>query len=113
MGGGRRIAADLLARADAPTALVCVSDVLAFGCDAAVRHAGLVPGRDVAITGFDDSPAAGLAAVSLTTLRQPLDIAGEQVVRLLVEQLADPDADDEQILLEPTLVIRGSSDPNH
>ena len=110
-GGGRRIARELLARPDAPTAIVCVSDVLAFGCDAAAREARLAPGRDIAITGFDDSPAAGLAAVSLTSIRQPLDVAGEQVVRLLVEQLADPDAADEQILLEPTLVIRGSSDP--
>jgi DNA-binding LacI/PurR family transcriptional regulator len=107
----RHVAGELLARSDAASAFVCVSDVLAFGCDAAARDAGLVSGRDVAITGFDDSPAAGLPAVSLTSIRQPLDVAGEQVVRLLVERLTDPDADDEQILLEPTLVIRASSDP--
>ena len=83
--GGRRACSP---PPDAPPALVCVSDVLALGCDAAVRSAGLVPGRDIAITGFDDSPAAGLAAVSLTSVRQPLDEAGEHVVRLLVDQLA-------------------------
>ena len=87
--------------------------MLALGCDAAVRSTGQVPGRDVAITGFDDSPAAGLAAVSLTSVRQPLDQAGEHVVRLLVEQLAGERIEDERILLEPELVIRGSSDPNH
>lgn len=110
---GYRLAAELLARDDAPTAIVCVSDVLALGCDAAVRHRGLTPGRDIAITGFDDSPAAGLPSVALTTVRQPLDVVGEQVVRLLVDRLDHPDAADEQILLEPTLVVRASTDPNH
>ena len=57
---GRRLGAHLLDQADPPTALVCVSDEMAFGCDTAVRATGLVPGRDVAITGFDDTAAAAL-----------------------------------------------------
>jgi DNA-binding LacI/PurR family transcriptional regulator len=110
---GRTMAERLLALGAPPTAIVCVSDLLALGCDAAVRASGRTPGRDIAITGFDDSPAAGLPSVGLTTLRQPLDTAGEHVVRLLVDRLDDPDAPDEQILLEPTLVVRASTDPTH
>jgi DNA-binding LacI/PurR family transcriptional regulator len=113
MAHGRTIAERLLAATEAPTAVVCASDVLALGCDAALRSAGLQPGRDVAVCGFDDSPAASLAAVSLTSVRQPLDAAGDAVVRLLVDRIGDPDAPDEQILLEPTLVVRHSTDASH
>jgi DNA-binding LacI/PurR family transcriptional regulator len=113
MAHGRALADRLLAAPESPTAIVCASDVLALGCDAAVRTAGLQPGRDVAICGFDDSPAASLAAVSLTSVRQPLDAAGEAVVRLLVDRLRDPDAPDEQIVLEPRLVVRHSTDTSH
>lgn len=108
---GRRLADRLLALGDPPTAIVCVSDLLALGCDAAVRASGRTTGLDVAITGFDDSPAAGLPSVGLTSLRQPLDTAGEHVVRLLVDRLDDPEAPDERILLEPALVVRTSTDP--
>lgn len=106
---GARLARRLLRAGDPPTALVCVSDDLAIGADAAVRSLGLTPGRDVAITGFDDSPAAAIPAVSLTSVRQPLALAGEHVVRLLANRLADPDATVERVLLEPTLVPRASS----
>jgi DNA-binding LacI/PurR family transcriptional regulator len=107
---GRRLSASLLARDDPPTALVCVSDDMALGCDLAVRDRGLVPGRDVAITGFDDSPPVGLPGVAITSVRQPIDEAGEHVVRLLVNRLTDPDATPEQVLLAPTLVVRASTD---
>lgn len=108
---GARLARRLLRAPTPPTALVCVSDDLAVGADAAVRALGLTPGRDVAITGFDDSPAASVPALSLTSVRQPLALAGEHVVRLLTNRLRDPDATTERVLLEPTLVVRASSGP--
>jgi DNA-binding LacI/PurR family transcriptional regulator len=110
---GARLTSRLLRRADPPTAVVCVSDDMAIGADAAVRAADLTPGRDVAITGFDDSPAAAVPALSLTSVRQPLDRAGEHVVRLLAACLADRTATAERVLLEPTVVVRASSSPRH
>jgi DNA-binding LacI/PurR family transcriptional regulator len=107
---GRRAASELLDLADPPTAFVCVSDDLALGCDQAVRERGLLAGRDVAITGFDDSTAVGLPGVAITSVRQPVDDAGEHVVRLLLERLANRLAEPEQILLTPTLVVRTSTD---
>lgn len=110
---GARLAGHLLHHPDPPTAIVCVSDDLAIGADAAARAAGLKPGRDVAITGFDDSPAASVPALSLTSVRQPLGAAGEHVVRLLAAHLADRAAATERVLLEPTLVVRASSSRSH
>ena len=107
---GQRLATAVLDQADPPTALVCVSDEMAFGCDTAVRAAGLEPGRDVALCGFDDTSAAALPPVSLTSVRQPFDTAGEHVVRLLIAALDYRDTPDEHVLLEPELVIRASTD---
>ncbi len=107
---GRRLATELLGLAEPPSAFVCVSDDMALGCDRAVRDHGLAPGRDVAITGFDDTPAAGLPGVALTSIHQPVDEAGEHVVRLLVDQLTDPGAPSEQVLRAPTLIVRASTE---
>jgi DNA-binding LacI/PurR family transcriptional regulator len=108
---GARLGHRLLSLPSPPTAVVAVSDELAVGVDAAVRSHGLAPGREVAISGFDDSPAAAVPALSLTSVRQPLALAGEHVVRLVAAQLADRDATVEHVLLEPTLIVRASTNP--
>ncbi|MDN5861070.1 MAG: substrate-binding domain-containing protein, partial [Pseudonocardia sp.] len=41
-----------------PTAILALSDVQAIGALRAIRDRGLVPGRDVSVTGFDDVPEA-------------------------------------------------------
>jgi DNA-binding LacI/PurR family transcriptional regulator len=99
---GERAARRLLDLEPRPTAILCSTDVLAFGAIKALRERGLgVPG-DVSVTGFDDVPAA--AAAELTTIRQPLVEKGREAGRLLLE----PGTEREGIL--PTeLVARGST----
>jgi DNA-binding LacI/PurR family transcriptional regulator len=106
---GRALAAGLLDLADPPTAFVCVSDTLAIGCLHEVRSRGLEPGRDVAVVGFDDTTAAALPGIDLTSVRQPVDEAGAAVVRLVTDRLLDPTAPARNLLLPPTLVTRASS----
>ncbi|MGI5351294.1 LacI family DNA-binding transcriptional regulator [Streptomyces sp. CA-250714] len=91
------------------TAVVAASDTLALGCFHALRERGATPGRDVAVTGFDDSPMAAVLSPGLTTLAQPLEAVGRECVRLLLARMSDPAAPPERVLLEPTLVIRDSA----
>ncbi|MEV7426675.1 MULTISPECIES: LacI family DNA-binding transcriptional regulator [unclassified Streptomyces] len=93
------------------TAVVAASDVLAMGCYQALRERDAVPGEDVAVIGFDDSPTAALLSPGLTTLAQPLEAVGRECVRLLLARMAKPDAAPGRVLLEPTLVVRGSAPP--
>ena len=95
------------------TAVVAASDTLALGCYRALRERGLYPGADVSVTGFDDSPAAALVTPSLTSVDQPMAALGREVVRLLVDRIADPGRAPEQLLLTPTLVHRDSTRPPH
>ncbi|MFH9979746.1 LacI family DNA-binding transcriptional regulator [Streptomyces sp. NPDC017179] len=91
------------------TAVVAASDMLALGCYQTLRERGDVPGRDVAVVGFDDSPTAGLLSPALTSIAQPLEEVGRECVRLLLARLAAPDAPPERILLPPSLVVRDST----
>jgi len=104
-----RLTAGLLDLADPPTALVCASDVLAMGCLAEVRRRGLLPGLDVAVVGFDDTPFARLPGLDLSSVAQPIEEIGAQVVRLLVDTLAGTVPQPRQVLLEPSLRARSSS----
>jgi DNA-binding LacI/PurR family transcriptional regulator len=97
---GERIARELLATPDPPTAFVCVSDSLAVG---AVRATGHSPTRPV--IGFDDTAAA--AAIGLTSVRQPLAEAAGGCIDLLTRVIdGKRDGLPQQILLTPRLVIR-------
>ncbi|MGC9358318.1 MAG: LacI family DNA-binding transcriptional regulator, partial [Anaerolineae bacterium] len=57
---GQRAARLLLAQPAKrrPTAIIAISDLIALGAMNALRAAGLRPGRDVAVVGFDDIPTA-------------------------------------------------------
>ncbi len=89
-------------------ALVCVSDTVALGAMAGLRDLGLIPGADVAVTGFDDVPAAALTVPGLTSLRQPMDRVGALLVERIIALLTGEDAP-ESVLLEPDLIVREST----
>ena len=102
---GRAAAAVALAAEHRPSAVVALSDALAFGvCDAA-QVCGLVPGRDLSVAGFDDIPDA--AFVGLTTVRQPIREKG----RLAGLLAMDPDLPERQLTLPVELVVRNSTAP--
>ncbi|BAW06692.1 LacI family DNA-binding transcriptional regulator [Nocardia seriolae] len=102
---GIAAAALVLDRRDRPTAIAAGGDVLAFGVIEAMRRRGLVPGRDISVTGFDDVPAAESAG--LTTVRQPIRDKG----RLLGRMLLDPSYTEDRVVLPTELVIRSSTGP--
>jgi len=99
VGSGREAAAELLAAERPPTAIAAVSDVVALGVLEAAR------GHGVAVTGFDDIPAA--TAAGLTTVRQPILEKG----RLMGRMLLDPDFTDRRVVLPLELVPRATSIP--
>jgi DNA-binding LacI/PurR family transcriptional regulator len=91
----------LLGRLGPPTAFVTATDTLAVGVVRACQRWGLEIGRDVAVVGFDDSPAA--AALDISSVRQPIEAVGRQIMAALLGTATTGR------LLEPQLVIRSSS----
>jgi DNA-binding LacI/PurR family transcriptional regulator len=96
----------LLDRAERPTAILALSDLLALGVLEAAAERGIsVPGQ-LSVTGFDDIPEAAQATPSLTTVRQPHQRKGAEAVRLLLA-----DGPPQNVLLPTELVVRASTGP--
>ena len=107
---GRHASHALLDRGDPPTALLCVSDTVAMGALHALVERGVHPGpRGVGVVGFDDSLAAQLVPPGLTSLRQPLEQIGVEVVRLLKDRLELLTSEEPHVILAPELVVRGTT----
>jgi len=95
----------LLNRGELPTAIVCLSDVLALGVLQALAGRGLAIPDQVSVCGFDDITAA--KAANLTTVHQPIRDKGRHVGRLLI----NPESRPRQVLLPVSLVPRSSTGP--
>jgi DNA-binding LacI/PurR family transcriptional regulator len=104
---GRRAAAALLDRDDRPTALLAMSDELAFGAMRAAEERGITVPGEVSVVGFDDIPPAELARPALTTVHQPHHAKGVAAAEWLLQPAATPA---EQIL-PVELVVRASTAP--
>lgn len=92
-----------------PTAVACVSDLIAVGALNAANAAGIAVGRDLAVTGYDDSAMAQFLHPPLTSVRQPITEVGRAIVRLLLGRLSPEPAAPEGVLLRPSLIVRPSS----
>jgi LacI family transcriptional regulator len=82
---------------------------MALGAISAAQKRGLVVGRDMAITGFDDIPLAEHSHPPLTTVRQPVYTIGRRICDMLVRLVREEALAERQVLLQPELVIRESS----
>lgn len=105
---GRNAAEKLMAAEDRPTAIVCYNDLTALGVNAALRRRGIVPGEDIAVTGFDNIEEAGEAEPALTTVASNPRQIGLEAGRALLRRLAEPVRSDERIVLPAPLIIRES-----
>ncbi len=103
---GFQAACELLRRGTKFDAIVAASDLIAIGALRALADAGLDVPRQVAVTGFDDIPAASLTQPPLTTVMQDTRRAGELLVESLLRQIAgDPVSNS---VIPTKLVIRKS-----
>lgn len=107
--GGYLAAVELLNLAELPDALVCVNDETAFGALRAVQEQRLLPGRDVAVTGFDGVREARYTNPPLTTLDVSVYEIARTLVRLLGARVRNEVLMEERIVFQPSLLVRPSS----
>jgi DNA-binding LacI/PurR family transcriptional regulator len=106
-GGGARAVGDLLARGARFDAIFAASDLLAMTAINVLRQAGIHVPHDVAVVGYDDIELASHMHPPLTTIRQPIDVAGRTLVDLFAK-IADGE-EVQPVLLPTQLVVRGTS----
>jgi LacI family transcriptional regulator len=111
VAGGREAAGRIigLPEAQRPTAAVCANDLMALGVlQEMVRHGVAVP-DDFAIVGYDDIDYAAAAAVPLSSVRKPRSQLGRRAAELLIDEARGEGHRHQQLVFEPTLVVRESS----
>ncbi|HEY6608334.1 MAG TPA: LacI family DNA-binding transcriptional regulator [Candidatus Limnocylindria bacterium] len=109
LDGGRAAMERLLASSTAIDAVFAASDLLALGALAALHAAGISVPAEVAVVGFDDSTLAASAIPALTSVRQPIEEMGREMVRLLMEEIRSPGRPPRRVILDTELVQRDST----
>lgn len=94
-----------------PTAVLAGNDRCAWGLLMTLTRAGIeIPG-DVSVVGYDDSHLSHLMPIGLTTVRQDARLMAEHAVQFAVERLEKPESEPREAVLDPKLVVRGTSGP--
>lgn len=108
--GGARAARQLVEQGrSASTAVLTSNDRAALGLmDVLIRSGVRVP-QDVSVVGYDDSSLAQLAHVDLTSVNQDAQQQAEGAVQAAIERVEGQRAQARELVLEPRLVVRGTS----
>ncbi len=105
---GYRLAQQLLALPQRPTAVFAANDLMALGVTYAAQEVGLNVPTDLALVGYDDRDFTGFVRPALTTIQMPCEkmgqVAADSLLRLIKGDLE---------VIEPTrvqgaLVVRQS-----
>ncbi|SCL26290.1 transcriptional regulator, LacI family [Micromonospora rhizosphaerae] len=111
VAAGRDAAARLAGTMPRPTAVFCANDLLALGVLQEMTRRGVRVPHDLAIVGYDDIEFAAAAAVPLSSVRQPRQLLGRTAAELLIEEATEDSSHlHRQVVFDPELVVRDSSD---
>lgn len=111
--GGIQGTKGLLDLEDPPTAIMCSSDLEAFGALQVARERGIRVPQDLSIVGFDDLPEAKYVTPPLTTVRQPMLDMGRMSAELLLDGIGGSSIPTSTVELPTQLVIRESTASPH
>lgn len=81
------LTAALLHEDDRPDCILYPDDICAVSGMAAIREAGLVPGEDVSVIGYDGNPVLQMFHPHLTTVQQDTETLGSQAAKLMLRLL--------------------------
>lgn len=105
--GAQVIARNILAQKDRPTAVACMSDVLAIGLLQQFQRSHLRVPEDISVLGMDDLPFAAHTFPALSTIHLPVKRMGTAAGRAIGEWLEHGNEPAPE-RLEPQLILRES-----
>jgi DNA-binding LacI/PurR family transcriptional regulator len=109
--GGRQATHALLASAAAPTAIICVNDIMAVGALRELRERGIRVPQDMSVTGFDNVKLSEFCYPALTTVHIPRERIGHIICECLIPKPDQPANADHEIVIDPEFMLRESTGP--
>ena len=106
---GADAARQLVRNGQLPTAVIAGNDRCAIGLLGTLSRLGVNIPADISIIGYDDSQPASLSYIDLSSVRQEAPRMAELAVGAIAERLDGGRATDRDIVLSPTLVVRGTT----
>jgi DNA-binding LacI/PurR family transcriptional regulator len=101
-----RILLDLKER---PTAIFACNELLAMGVMQVAQERNIRVPQELSIIGFDNTILSTSSVPTLTTMAQPFDEMGKQVVDLLVQEIQGNASQTKTYMFDPELIIRNST----
>lgn len=102
-------ASSFLSTREQPSAIFAANDGMALGVLKAAAECGLRVPEDLSVVGFDDMREAAITDPPLTTVRQPMHEIGRRAAEWIISRLNDGASPALAELVQPHLVIRGST----
>lgn len=107
--GGIAAMERLLASGAEIDAVFCASDLMAVAALSVIQASGRTVPDDIAIVGYDDAPIATTTRPELTSIRQPVEEMGREMVNLLADSIERSARVPRRVILATELVRRASS----
>jgi DNA-binding LacI/PurR family transcriptional regulator len=99
----------LLDRYPDTTAIFAANDTMALGALGAIKARNLAVPGDISVVGYDNSSLAKSRYLELTSVDNRSDLVGMEVAKALLERINDPATSTQRRLIEPHLVVRGTT----
>lgn len=91
------------------TAMLCHNDIVAIGISLKLEELGMIPGKAIAIIGFDNIEKNYTPHPTLTTIFTHTNQQGKEAAHLLYRRIKGFDGPPVTIMLPPELIIRQST----
>jgi LacI family transcriptional regulator len=102
----------LLESSAGPTGFAAANDIAAIALIEAAERLGADVPHDLSVVGFDGITLGGLSRIALTTVAQPRELMAETGIELLMDRIEGrAGSSPRHVLLEPELVVRGTTAP--
>ncbi|MFD2133739.1 LacI family DNA-binding transcriptional regulator [Pseudogracilibacillus auburnensis] len=106
---GREMAEKYINSDNGPTAIFACNDLLAAGVIQMAKQLGLNVPKDLSVIGFDNTSIATIIEPPLTTIAQPIQSMGKEVMDLMVSIIKGEKEEKSRITLLPSLIKRKST----
>lgn len=90
-------------------ALICGNDLMAAGALRYLSEENIEVPAKIAVVGIDNTELASLVKPTLTSVDLLAEKRGELAAKLLLDRIANPKRAPKTIVVEPELIVRGSS----